>query len=125
MADSSRRLDLGNTGKVVADQQQLIIDKLSKLIEKAEEQQKQQQQQQAAAAAGSGQSKGAASPADDSKITSDFGEGDAENKRFPKGEWGKLPPKERQQITQKLGKDLPSHYKMAIDAYFRKMARNE
>ncbi|MEM9825936.1 MAG: hypothetical protein AAF958_05080, partial [Planctomycetota bacterium] len=46
MTDVTRRLDLGRSGERVKEREQEIIDKLTKLIEKAEEEQKRQQQQQ-------------------------------------------------------------------------------
>ncbi len=39
MTDVTRRLDLGRTGQTVTEQEQKVIDKLTKLIEKIEEQQ--------------------------------------------------------------------------------------
>ncbi len=39
-------------------------------------------------------------------------------------DWGNLPPKEREEALQQLGKDLPSHYRDVIEEYFRKLARD-
>jgi hypothetical protein len=36
--------------------------------------------------------------------------------------WGTLPPKERQEALQQLGKDFPAHYRAAIEQYFRRIA---
>ena len=38
--------------------------------------------------------------------------------------WGDLPPKERQQALQQLGKEFPSHYRLVIEEYFRKLSRD-
>jgi hypothetical protein len=38
--------------------------------------------------------------------------------------WGNLPPKERQEALQQIGKDFPSHYREVIEEYFRKLARD-
>jgi hypothetical protein len=39
-------------------------------------------------------------------------------------DWGNLPPKEREEALQELGKDFPSHYRDVIEEYFRKLARD-
>ena len=36
--------------------------------------------------------------------------------------WGDLPPKEREQALQQIGRDFPSHYREAIKEYFRRLA---
>ena len=36
--------------------------------------------------------------------------------------WGDLPPKEREQAMQQIGREFPSHYRDAIEQYFRKLA---
>ena len=127
MTDSSRRLELGRHDKVVQDQQQLIIDKLSRLIQKIEKEQEEQEKQQQSKGASSSSDKSLQNkPMEDSKITQDKGKGDIDLKERDLGPgWGDLPPKERNEIVQKLGAELPYHYREAIDAYFRRMATNE
>ena len=39
--------------------------------------------------------------------------------------WGDLPPKEREQAMQQIGRDFPSHYRDAIEAIFRRLAAEE
>lgn len=125
MTDVSRRLDLGRTTEKVAEQEQLIIDKLTKLIEDLEEQQKQQQQQQQAGKGGGGGDGGSA-PADDSEITDTKGDGDVDRKSLGQVEgWGNLPPAQRKEAIQKISRDLPTHYREAIEAYFRKLAKTQ
>jgi tetratricopeptide (TPR) repeat protein len=125
MTDVTRRLDLGRSDEEVKKREQEIIDKLSKLIEKLEEQQQQQQQQQQQAG-GSGQSQGdpsQGSPMDDSRIADASGNGDVDRKNIEKRDgWGNLPPAERQEALQQISRDLPTHYREAIEAYFRKLA---
>jgi tetratricopeptide (TPR) repeat protein len=125
MTDVTRRLDLGRTDEEVKDREQQIIDKLTKLIDKLEEQQQQQQQQQQSSG-GSGQSNGSprqGSPMDDSRIAGANGAGDVDRKRIEERDgWGNLPPAERQQALQQISRDLPTHYREAIEAYFRKLA---
>lgn len=124
MTDVSRRLDLGRTGETVEGQEQKIIDKLTKLIDKLEEQQKQQQQQQSGGGSGEGGSgQGQSSPMDDSRIAGASGNGNAQKKKQDSDDgWGNLPPAERKEALQKISRDLPTHYRDAIEAYFRKRA---
>jgi hypothetical protein len=122
MTDVTRRLDLGRSDEEVKKREQLIIDKLSKLIDKIEQQQQQQQQQQAASGKGGGLG-GNGSPMQDSRYADNRGKGDVDRKRLEEDEsWGNLPPAERQEALQQIGRDLPTHYREAIEAYFRKLA---
>ena len=67
MTDVTRRLDLGRSGEDVKEQEQKVIDKLTKLIEKIEEQQQQQQQQQQMAQGQGGGQGGQGAPMSDSR----------------------------------------------------------
>lgn len=125
MTDVTRRLDLGRTGEQVEGQEQKIIDKLSKLIEKLEEQQQQQQQQQQGGGSGGGGDPkgGQSSPMQDSQIAGGSGDGNIKKKDLGDDDgWGNLPPAERKEALQKISRDLPTHYRDAIEAYFRKRA---
>ncbi|MGV3486259.1 MAG: hypothetical protein ACO1RT_17705 [Planctomycetaceae bacterium] len=123
MTDVTRRLDLGRANEDVRQREQTIIDKLTKLIEKMEEQQQQQQQQQQAQQ-GQGQSNGGqGKPMDDSRIAGANGQGDVDRKKIgDRDGWGNLPPAEREEAMQQISRDLPTHYREAIEAYFRKLA---
>jgi hypothetical protein len=123
MSDVSRRLELGRTGEPVETKEQEIIDKLSKLIDQIEQQQ-QQQQQQMMQQSGGGQSQGGGQqPMNDSQIAGTKGAGDVDKKDLgDRDGWGNLPPAERQEALQQISRDLPTHYREAIEAYFRKMA---
>lgn len=124
MSDVSRRLELGRTGEPVETKEQEIIDKLSKLIDQIEQQQQQQQQQQMMQQSGGGQSQGGGQqPMNDSQIAGTKGAGDVDKKDLgDRDGWGNLPPAERQEALQQISRDLPTHYREAIEAYFRKMA---
>ncbi len=125
MTDVTRRLDLGRTDEDVKKQEQKVIDKLTKLIDKIEKQQQQQQQQQASGGQGGSQG-GKGSPMQDSQAAGGGGSGDVDNKRIEQWDgWGNLPPAERQQAIQQISRDLPTHYREAIEAYFRKLATSE
>ena len=122
MTDVTRRLDLGRTDDEVKEREQKIIDKLTKLIDKIEEQQKQQQQQQSQSGQGqSGNPEGQGM--DDSRIAGANGNGDVDSRNIEKQPgWGNLPPAERKEALQQISRDLPTHYREAIEAYFRKLA---
>ncbi|WP_148080447.1 hypothetical protein [Roseimaritima ulvae] len=127
MSDVERRLDLGRANDKVQQQEQAIIDKLSKLIDKIEQQQQQQQQQQQSSGGGSGNAQGGQSqPMQDSQAAGGGGNGDVDRRDLgDRDGWGKLPPAERQEALQKIGRDLPTHYRDAIEAYFRKLATDK
>ncbi|MDC0295484.1 hypothetical protein OAL35_01365 [bacterium] len=128
MSDVSRRLDLGRSGTQVRDQEQKIIDKLDRLIDELEQQQQkqQQQQQQSNSGQGGGQQGGQGSPMNDSKIAGGGGNGDVDRKNIEQRDgWGNLPPAERQEAIQQISRDLPTHYREAIEAYFRKLATDK
>ncbi len=125
MTDVTRRLDLGRADDNVQDREQKIIDKLSKLIEQIEQQQQQQQhQQQQQSGQSQGNSQGnQASPMNESQAAGGSGTGDVDRKKIEERDgWGKLPPAERKEALQQISRDLPTHYREAIEAYFRKLA---
>ena len=116
MDEMRRRLNLRRAGTRVRKQGDEIVAKLDKLIEQIEE-----QQQQAAAGAASLQS---GSPAQDSTPMGGKGPGNVDPKQLgTQSGWGNLPPQERQEALQQIGKDLPAHYREVIEEYFRKLAR--
>jgi hypothetical protein len=118
MDEMRRRLNLRRAGTRVREQGEEIVAKLDKLIEQIEE-----QQQQAAAGAASLQS---SSPAQDSTPMGGKGPGNVDPKQLgTQSGWGNLPPQERQEALQQIGKDLPAHYREVIEEYFRKLAREE
>ncbi len=125
MNDVQRRLDLGRSGKIVRDQEQQIVDKLDKMIDKIEqqiqEQQKKQQQQQQQSQ--EQQKQGQNKPMEDSRNAENSGQGDVDPKNIGKRSgWGDLPPAQRQEALQNITKDLPSHYREVIEAYFKALA---
>lgn len=125
MNDVHRRLELGRSGKIVRDQEKQIVDKLDKMIDKIEEQlQQQQQQQQKQQQESDGKQKsGQGKPMDDSRIAGANGPGDVDQKSTgKKSGWGDLPPAQRHEALQNITKDLPSHYREVIEAYFKALA---
>ncbi len=131
MKDVERRLELGRTGTVVREQEKQIVEKLDKMIEKIEEQlQQQQQQQQQQAQQGpdgkGGKGGGQGKPMDESQIAGGSGPGDVDSKTLKDRQgWGDLPPAQRQEALQNITKDLPSHYREVIEAYFKRLATSD
>jgi len=42
-----------------------------------------------------------------------------------RSDWGNLPPKQREEALQQIGRDFPAHYRDIIEQYFRKLATEE
>jgi hypothetical protein len=121
MGDIERRLRLQRAGTRVRKEEDDVVAKLDKMIEELEKQQQQQQQ----SGAGAGNSNNPSSPMQDSQIGGASGEGNVDPKRLDNREnWGNLPPKERQEALQQITKELPAHYREAVEEYFRKLARD-
>lgn len=120
MEDIRRRLDLGRAGPKVRSIEDGVVKSLSDLIKKIEDQQQQQQQ-----GAGSG-SLQSSSPAQDSHLMGGKGRGEVTQKNVgAKSGWGDLPPKQREEAMQQIGRDFPSHYREVIEQYFKKLAGEE
>ena len=116
MGDIRRRLDLGRAGSKVRSVEDGVIESLDKLIKKLEEQQKQQQ----CSGANSIQS---SSPAKDSRLIRGKGPGNVTKKNIgSESGWGDLPPKQREESMQQIGRDFPAHYRDVIEQYFRRLA---
>jgi hypothetical protein len=119
MADIHRRLDLGQADEKVRQVEDGVIASLDKLIKKLQEQAEQGQQQ--AAASGQWQPR---SPAQDSYRLLGKGPGKVEKKDLGSAsDWGNLPPKQREEAMQQIGRQFPSHYHDVIEQYFKKLAK--
>lgn len=117
------RLGHGRAGKRVRTEEDDVIEKLDKMIKELEDQAK-QQQQQASASGKAGDTLNPSKPMEDSMPGGASGPGNVDAKEISqKSGWGDLPPKERQQTLQQLGKEFPSHYRDVIEEYFRKLAQ--
>jgi hypothetical protein len=116
MDDIRRRLDLGRAGPNVRKVEDGVIESLDKMIKKLEEQQQQDQNS-------ASNSVRPSSPAPDSRIAGGKGPGDVTKKDIGSGSgWGDLPPKEREEAMQQIGRELPAHYRDAVEQYFRRLA---
>lgn len=119
MRDVQRRLDLGTAGRKVRTVEDGIVESLDKLIKKLEE----QQQQGGGGGGAGGNNIRSSSPAPDSRIIGGKGQGEVTKRDIGAASgWGNLPPKEREEALQAIGRDFPSHYRDKIEHYFRKLA---
>ncbi|MGD0896673.1 MAG: hypothetical protein ABR915_02480 [Thermoguttaceae bacterium] len=120
MDDIERRLDLGRAGPKVRKVEDGVVESLDKLIKKIEDQQKQQQSQ------GGGGALQSRSPAPKSALLAGRGPGEVARKNIGnKSGWGDLPPKEREEALQHLGREFPAHYRDIVEQYFRRLAAEE
>lgn len=124
MRDVTRRLGLGRPGGDTRRVQEGVIASLDKMIKDLEDQQQQQQQQQGAGGGGgAGGQGGAAAPLDESRLAGGRGPGEVKNRSFDQdGSWGDLPPKDREESLQQIGREFPPHYREAIEQYFKRLA---
>lgn len=120
MTDVGRRLDLARAGKRVRDEEESIVSKLEKLIEEKEKQQQQQQQQANAQGSRSSNPAQSSTPAGGPRTK---GEVDPKNIGKKDG-WGNLPPKDRQEVLQQIGRELPAHFRETIEEYFKRLAQD-
>ena len=125
MRDVTRRLDLGRAGPKTLAVQDGVIASLDKMI-KAIEQQQQQNQSQSSGGAGGGGRSGNGPPMDDSRIAGGKGPGEVTKRDLGAADrWGNLPPHKREEALQQIGREFPSHYREAIEQYFKRLASGE
>ena len=123
MRDVTRRLGQGRAGPATRGVQDGVIESLDKLIAKLQEQQ--DQQSGGGGSAGAGNS-GNGKPMDDSRIAGAQGAGEVTRRDLGDGEgWGNLPPHEREEALQQIGREFPAHYREAIEQYFKRLAAGE
>jgi hypothetical protein len=119
MGDIRRRLQFGRAGTKVRKQEDDVIAKLDKMIEELEK-----QQQQAQSSSSSGGANQSSQPAEDSAPLGGTGDGNVNPRNMAgRTDWGNLPFKERERALQQISKQLPDHYREAIEAYFQKLAQ--
>lgn len=120
MEDIRRRLDLGRAGPKVRTVEDGVIESLDKIIKKMED------QRQSECSGGAGNAIRSNSPAPDSRILGGKGPGEVAKKNIgSESGWGDLPPKEREEAMQQIGRDFPAHYRDVIEQYFRRLAAEE
>jgi DNA-binding transcriptional MerR regulator len=117
MDDIRRRLGLGRGDQKVRKVEDGVIESLDKLIKKLEE------QQQASSSSASSNSTKSSKPLPDSRIMGGKGPGEVAKKNIgDKDGWGNLPPKQREDDMQQIGREFPSHYRDVVEQYFRNLA---
>jgi len=122
MDDIRRRLALARAGKVVRDEEDAVIAKLEKMIDELEQQRQMQKQKKQA---GSKSGKRPNQPMQDSQRADLKGAGEVDPKNIGKRDgWGNLPPKERQEVLQQIGRELPAHFRETIEEYFKRLAQD-
>ncbi|MBA3482010.1 MAG: hypothetical protein H0T51_09365 [Pirellulales bacterium] len=118
MRDVRRRLDYGRAGEKVQAVEKGVLDSLDKKIDDLEK--KQQQCKSAAASGGSSQS---SKPMQDSRPAELKAPMQVDRREIgSQSGWGDLPPKEREQALQQIGREFPAHYRELIEDYFRELA---
>lgn len=116
MEDIGRRLELGRTGNRVCEIEDGVIESLDKLIKKMEDKLKE-------SSSSSGNGGQSSKPANDSRLMGGGGRGEVSKKNIGnKSGWGSLPPKQREEALQQIGRDFPSHYRDIVEQYFRRLA---
>lgn len=124
MHDIRRRLAYGRAGSQVQEIEQGVLDSLDKKIKDLEDQQ--QQQQQASASSGGSGSPQPSQGMQDSKIAELKAPMKVDRRDIGnKSGWGDLPPKEREQALQQIGREFPAHYRELVEQYFRELANEE
>lgn len=117
MADIERRLSHGQSGATVQQVEEGVLASLDKLIDELEKAQQQMQQQSQSMGPPSGQ------PMEDSMPAEMKGPGKVDQRNLDDtAEWGDVPPKDREQALQQIGREFPSHYRELIEQYFRELA---
>jgi hypothetical protein len=125
MRDVTRRLDQGRAGPRTREVQDGVIESLDKLIAAIEKQQQDSQQQGSSGAGGAGRG-GEGKPMEDSRLAELKGPGEVARRDLgDKDGWGNLPPHQRDEALQQIGREFPAHYREAIEQYFKRLASGE
>jgi len=123
MDDIRRRLALARAGKVVRDEEDSVVAKLEKMIDDLEQQRQMRQRQRQQARNRGGRQPN--NPMQDSQRAELKGAGEVDPKNLGKRDgWGNLPPKERQEVLQQIGRELPAHFRETIEEYFKRLAQD-
>ncbi len=127
-----RRIHTGETGKPVIERQKEAVALLDALIEEAEEQEKNQ--------GGGGDGSGGGNGGGGAPQGNQQSGGGANQSNAPGGAdrdanlrkkiakpgdaWGRMPPRERDQILQALQKQYPSQYRELLEQYYRQLSKD-
>lgn len=119
-----RRIVNGSTDDGVLDRQDQAVALLDDLIQEAEKQEKQGQCDKGGNPGGSEENPGGGAK----RSTAPGGEqrvGELRKIRAKPGEmWGKMPPKQREQILQTLQRRFPSQYRELLEQYYKQLSKD-
>lgn len=116
MGDAARRLSLARQDPQLVPQQDRILEILDRMIEEASRRRKKAQ----APAGGTIRSQ---APAEESVPLGGKGPGEVAPRTLSgKSDWGALPPKDREEALQAIGREFPPQYRQVIEQYFRRLA---
>lgn len=123
---SRRRISHGETGQPVTERQKEAVDLLTAMIEEAENQ---EQSKNGDGKKGAGKQKSSGNkPGGAQRSTLPGGEnriGELRKVRASPGEaWGKMPPREREEILQTLQRRFPSQYRELLEQYYKQLAKD-
>lgn len=126
-----RKISNGRIDEDLIDRQHQAVTLLTSLIEEAEEQEKQGQGQCDKGGEGSkgGKNSNGQNPGGGAKrSTKPQGAGDVgelRRQRARPGEmWGKMPPRDREELLQTLQKQFPSQYRELLEQYYKQLAKD-
>ena len=123
MRDVERRLALARGGQRVQKREDEIVAKLDEMIKKIE-----QQMSQSSSSSGSagGNSNRSSNPADESVVKGSTAPGEVDEREISRqGNWGDLPPREREQAKTEIEQAFPANYSRLINEYFLKRTRTD
>lgn len=128
-----RRINRGDVDEVVVTRQKEAVDLLSAMIQEAEDREKSQSNCKQCGGGkckgGHGTPKGAQQPGGGAKQSSLPG-GDSQvgelrrTQARPGEEWGRMPPREREEILQTLQRRFPSQYRELLEQYYRQLSKD-
>ncbi len=126
---ASRRIGHGATDEGVRRRQDQAVELLDRLIEEAEEQEKNCGGGEGEGGGQGGQNPGGENPSGGARRSVlPQGEGDVGQLRTTRAKpgemWGKMPPRQREEILQTLQKQFPSQYRELLEQYYTQLAKD-
>lgn len=128
MNSARRQISHGETGQPVREKQDRAIAMLEDLIKEAEDQEKSDNQNNNSG--GKGDQPNQNQPGGGAKQSSLPGGSDKDavlrqTRARPGDTWGKMPPKEREQVLQSIQKQFPSRYRDLLEQYYRELSKDQ
>ena len=131
MALAGRRMRRGDAGDDVLKPQEDAVAMLNKLIDEAKEQENSKSNSSGGGSSSKskqGGAKGSTPSGGATRSTLPGGEsreGELRKTRArPGAEWGKMPPKQREQILQSLQREFPGRYRELLEQYYESLAKD-